>query len=62
MNDHSDGLGSKKLSASSVPQGKQMGRRQQKTITDLKLGLKYDRKGFLGYARHVYRNELAETQ
>lgn len=65
--DHSDGLGLgyKKLSASPTPQGRQMGRRQQRTITDLTLDSKLRnmiKRGFWGYTRHVYRNEVAETQ
>lgn len=40
MKGHSDGLGCKKLSASPIPQGKQTGRRQQKTMTDLTLDSK----------------------
>lgn len=40
MKDHSDGLGYKKLSAFPLPRGRQMGRRRQRTITDLTLDSK----------------------
>lgn len=52
MKDHSDGPGCKKLSASFIPQGRQIGRGQQRTKTDLTLDSKL---------RNVTEKESAAT-